>query len=363
MLAYSSVENIGIILIGLGLGVAGRACGYPVISMFGFGGALLHIVNHAIFKGLLFLGAGSVIRQTGTGDIDKLGGLLKKLPLTGALFAIGTIAISGLPFLNGFISELFIYAGAIIGAVTSDGTVFPLVSAIAVMSLALIGGLAAASFTKVLGLVFQGAPRNSELDGTIDVPNMMKSAMIFLSVFLVFIGMMSFLVIPFIEKPMILLTGEQAVPFFYQLTDISVKVSIVLAVILVSIVLVFTVGRSIFRRKTVKDMETWGCGYTAAAPSMQYTSSSYASPMIDRFGSILAAKEDFESGDQIFPEKPWSFKSWVEDWFLSKVFIKLAKFIDKIFALLRWFQCGKAGVYVLYIAIVVIILIIWKFGL
>ncbi|MBI9109154.1 MAG: hypothetical protein JEZ04_20585 [Spirochaetales bacterium] len=362
LLAYCSVENIGIILIGLGLGVLGRAWDYPLVSMFGFTGALLHIVNHALFKGLLFLGAGSVIRQTGTGEIDSLGGLFKKMPMTGSLFLAGSIAVSGLPFFNGFISELFIYAGAITGAVASAGSIMPMVCALAVMALALTGGLAAAGFTKLFGIVFQGNSRKTDISSAVDVPSMMKLGMIFLSVFLVFIGMMSFLVIPFIEKPMLLLSGEAASPFIYQLSDIGEKVSILLVALLILMIIIFTVGK-IFRRKTVTDVETWGCGYTKPASSMQYTSSSYAEPITSQFGLVLAARKELQSDNEIFPVKPWSFRSSVEDWFLSRVFIWFVKLIDRILSLLRWFQCGRAGVYVLYIGCIIIILFIWKFVL
>jgi len=363
ILAYCSVENIGIILIGLGIGIAGRSLGYPVVSMFGFAGALLHIVNHALFKGLLFLGAGAVIRQTGTGEIDKLGGLFKKMPLTASLFLLGSIAISGLPFFNGFISELFIYAGAITGASAAGGTVLPLLSALAVLSLALTGGLAVAGFTKLFGILFQGTSRNLDISGVKDVPSMMRHGMIFLTLFVVFIGMVSFLIIPFIESPMLLFTGGTAESHLHRLNELSVKVSIILAVTLSSIILLFAAGRLRAGRKTVKKGETWGCGYTVPARSMQYTSSSYAGSIVDRFGRLVAVEKVLKSEEEIFPVSSWSFKSKVDDWFLSRIYTGIIRTFDRLLACLRWFQCGKAGIYVLYIAVFIIILIFWKFGI
>ena len=115
LLAYHSVENIGIIALGLGVGVLGISYGNPTMAALGFTGGLLHVVNHAVFKSLLFLGAGSVLHATGTGELDRLGGLLKRMPVTGATFLIGAAAISGLPPLNGFVSEFLIYLGAIAG--------------------------------------------------------------------------------------------------------------------------------------------------------------------------------------------------------------------------------------------------------
>ncbi len=115
LLAYHSVENIGIIALGLGVGLLGISYGNPAMAVLGFTGGLLHVVNHALFKSLLFLGAGSVLHATGTGEIDRLGGLLRRMPVTGATFLVGAAAISGLPPLNGFVSEFLIYLGAMAG--------------------------------------------------------------------------------------------------------------------------------------------------------------------------------------------------------------------------------------------------------
>ena len=139
LLAYHSVENIGIIALGLGVGLLGMNKGLPVLIVLGFGGALLHVVNHALFKGLLFLGAGAVLHGTRTLEIDHLGGLLKRMPWTAVTFLIGAVAISGLPPLNGFVSEFLIFLGAFKGGISTAGPIaVPLLALIA--GLALIGG-------------------------------------------------------------------------------------------------------------------------------------------------------------------------------------------------------------------------------
>src|SRR5208282_1769615 len=159
LLAYHSVENIGIIALGLGVGIVGLSVGMPSIAVVGFAGALLHVVNHALFKGLLFLGAGNIAHGTHTREIDHLGGLLRRMPATGATFLIGAVAISGLPPLNGFISEFLIFLASFRGAVSLDGSgSIPMLATIP--GLALIGGLAAACFTKAFGIVFLGHPRS-----------------------------------------------------------------------------------------------------------------------------------------------------------------------------------------------------------
>ena len=159
LLAYHSVENIGIIVMGLGIGLFGISTGSPALAVLGFAGGILHVANHALFKGLLFLGAGSVIHGAHTHEIDHLGGLLKRMPWTALTFLIGSIAISGLPPLNGFVSEFLIYVGAFDGALPAKGvSAVPLLAVIA--GLALIGGLATACFTKAFGIVFLGEPRS-----------------------------------------------------------------------------------------------------------------------------------------------------------------------------------------------------------
>lgn len=365
MLAYSSVENIGIILLGLGMGITGKVYGNYAVSVFGFAGAFMHIFNHAVFKALLFLGAGSVMRQTGTGEIDSLGGLVKKLPWTGYLFLAGSAAIAGLPFFNGFISELFIFISSITGAVKSEGALMPMVSAVTVMSLAAVGGFSSLCFTKLFGAVFQGLPRKNDISKLQDVPSMMKFSMIILALFTVFIGMTSFVVLPFIEKPALILSGviSEHGSYFTQIENILIKVSSLLFSLLFLFFFLLLLKSKKYKKTVIKVKETWGCGYSFPSNSMQYTASSYSAPAVDKFRNLLAERKKHNFTGDFFPQNKWSFLSEVEDWFLSRIFIKTAKIIDRILALLRWFQCGKAGVYVLYVAFTVVILIIWKFVL
>ena len=165
LLAYHSVENIGIICLGLGVGALGVSYGIAGMALLGFLGAILHVINHALFKSLLFLGAGAVQHATGTRDMDRLGGLLKVMPRTGTTFLIGACAISGLPPLNGFVSEFLIYL-AVLGGVTeaghSSGHAWAVLCVLTFGGLALIGGLAAACFAKAFGSVFLGEPRSEE---------------------------------------------------------------------------------------------------------------------------------------------------------------------------------------------------------
>ncbi len=160
LLAYHTVENVGIIGLGAGLALLGRARGEPALVFLGFAGAALHVVNHAMFKGLLFLGAGAVHHATGTRDLDHLGGLARPMPRTALLFVVGAAAIAGLPPLNGFVSEWLVYLGFLDGLGRPGGDLLAFV-ALGAPVLALVGGLAAACFAKVVGVAFLGSPRSA----------------------------------------------------------------------------------------------------------------------------------------------------------------------------------------------------------
>lgn len=361
LLAYSSVENIGIILVGIGMGMTGVAYGSSTIALFGFAGGLLHIVNHALFKGLLFLGAGAVIRQTGSGEIDRLGGLLKKMPLTGLWFAIGAAAICGLPFFNGFISELLIYVAGISGAVHTSQPLLALVSLAVIASLALSGGLAVACFTKIFGIVFLGAPRSQTAQAAVEVPASMLWSMGLLAALCVAVGMGGMAVFPFVVRPALMFTGPATVN-----TGALFSLTLTISVILGLVGLVAALGAGwlmILKRKRpiAADGVTWDCGYSSPGPTMQYTASSFASPLINHFQLPLRAQEKLTNSKELFPAGNWTFRSTVDDWFLTGIFSPLIKALDRAFSLLRWFQSGKTGQYVFYIAFTVFCLIIWKF--
>lgn len=363
LLAYHSVENIGIILLGIGIGMIGVVFGSSTIALFGFAGGLLHIVNHALFKGLLFLGAGAVIRQTGSGAIDRLGGLIKKMPRTGLFFFIGAAAICGLPFFNGFISEWFIYVAGISGAVHASQPLLALVSLVVITSLALIGGLAVACFTKVFGIVFLGAPRTEAAQAAAEVPAPMLWSMGLLAALCLGIGMGSVAVFPFVVRPALIFAGPAAgaVRTLFSLTlTVSVILGLVGLVAALGAAWIMILKR---KRQNVAAAFTWDCGYSLPGPTMQYTASSFAAPIVNHFQLPLQAQEKLQNDKNLFPASNWTFHSTVDDWFLTRLFAPLIKSLDRAFSLLRWFQSGKTGQYVFYIALTVFCLIIWKFFL
>ena len=362
LLAYHSVENIGIIMLGLGIGVSGSAYGYPLIAFFGFAGALLHVINHAMFKGLLFLGAGAIIRQTNTGELDKLGGLIKRMPVTSVLFIVGSIAIAGLPFFNGFISELLIYLSSLFGIIDSSNIPMAFLAVSTGASLALIGGLALACFTKVIGTALLGEEREQFPETVSEVPGSMLTGMILLALVCITIGMGSYFIVPILTGPVSIMTGS---PNFLNVTlmmNITKTLTIVLFSILVLGLIIALILKSIIKKnKPVKIVNTWDCGYSAPKASMQYTASSFAQPITDYFSIPLniSKKENIDSA--FFPNNKWHFHSQANDWILTKILEPFILLIGRFFSSFKWLQNGRSGFYVLYIAIAILFLIVWKF--
>ena len=211
LLAYHSVENIGIIVLGLGLGLLGIHYRNAPLAALAFAGSLLHVVNHAVFKSLLFLGAGSVLHATGTGEIEELGGLWKRMPVTGAAFLIGAAAICGLPPLNGFVSEWLIYAGALKGLVADLRIDARIASTLGIGALALIGGLAAACFTKAFGVVFLGEPRGPHAEHAHEAAAAMCLPMVLLAVACLTVGLCGYRV-PDLLRPAIQVLTASSMP-------------------------------------------------------------------------------------------------------------------------------------------------------
>ena len=195
LLAYHSIENIGIIVMGIGLAVVGRATHAPLLVVLGLGAAVLHVWNHAIFKALLFLSAGVVVHATGTRDIDRMGGLGRALPWSSALFTLGAVAICGLPPLNGFVSELILYLGAFeslkLQAVRLGALVAPV--------LAVIGALACACFVKVVGSVFLGMPRDHTVRPGHEAGWSMRAPMVILASLCVVLGVVPVIAFPVLD--------------------------------------------------------------------------------------------------------------------------------------------------------------------
>lgn len=293
MLAYSSVENIGIITLGVGLGLLGQATHQPILAVLGFGGALLHVLSHALFKGLLFLSAGAVLHGTGVDDIERLGGLARRDPRNAALFGIGCVAICGLPPLNGFVGEFLIYSGLLRGA-GSKSLLVAAFGLVGVAALALIGGLALTGFSKLFGVMFLGEPRDASVRMHATPPSML-SGMFVLALGCVFVALGAPFFGGLLEAPLAAIAGDRVDAHGYLdavLSPLGWISGMSLLVLGVTGVLVALRRQRRLPELAANPQVTWGCGYPAPTARMQYTGSSYAWELAHSFRGLLRSRRD-----------------------------------------------------------------------
>jgi NADH:ubiquinone oxidoreductase subunit 5 (subunit L)/multisubunit Na+/H+ antiporter MnhA subunit len=331
--------------------------------VLGFAGALLHVINHALFKGLLFLGAGAVAHATGTRELDHLGGLLKRMPLTAATFLIGAVAISGLPPLNGFVSEFLIYIGAYRGATAVDvNAAVPGLGVI--VGLALIGGLAMACFTKAFGIVFLGEPRSDHASHAHDPGWAMRGPMLVLALGCGLIGLLAPFAIRFLAPALVNVTKLS--PGAVR-DELAVAVNPLWFITGAGVGLMALIGglgwlrHKLLAGRSVQTAVTWDCGYARPTARMQYTASSFAQPLTGLFASLLRTRRKFTPPSGIFPQSS-SLATETPDVANEVVYRPVFAGIDGALSRWRWLQRGNVHLYVLYIALTLLVLLIWKLG-
>lgn len=355
LLAYHSIENIGIIGMGIGLGCIGAGNGNTVIATLGFAGALLHTLNHALFKSVLFFCSGNVYHGTHTLDIESLGGLAKKMPWTAAMFLVASIAICGLPPLNGFVSEFLIYSGLfgwMQGAEpgVTTGAVF------SILALVMIGGLAILCFTKAFGIIFLGSPRTEvdahEMEPCRIVPLVIE-ALIMLSIgifpaFYANLASSALECLPYASSPKLASTADLS---FVGLAS--------LAFLLIAGLIYTAKSRYIIKHK-VSEGPTWGCGYTEGTPKIQYTATSFVKTYVQLFSFILGTKKDEKIPAEIFPTSG-HFESESYDKLESGLIDKPLGAYHRFTERFSFLQNGKMQFYVLYGIIFIVFTLIITF--
>jgi len=363
LLAYHSVENIGIIFIGLGFAMIAVQHGEPGWGGLALAGALLHVWNHGLFKSLLFLGAGSVLHATGTREMSRLGGLWRAMPWTAALFTLGAVAISGLPPLNGFVSEWLILLGLFEAAQTHGVAVW--VAMPAALLLGMTGALALACFVKVCGVVFLGAPRSAAAVGARESPRSMLASMGLLAAGCVAIGLFPAVCWPALRevaaawRPLaegIATTKAAAVPpELLQLGALHVALA---GVAVLAGVGLWTRCRGGMRRAT-----TWDCGYATPAARMQYTAGSFAATLVSWFDWILRPRTEEESPAGLLPRQA-SRTTHVPETVLDLVVGPIARHVMGGVAQVRRLQHGRLQAYLFYLVagLVTLSLILWIGG-
>jgi formate hydrogenlyase subunit 3/multisubunit Na+/H+ antiporter MnhD subunit len=348
VLAYSSVENVGIIGMGLGLWLIGQSYDQPALSLLGAGGAMLHILNHAMFKGMLFLAAGAVLHGTGTRIMDLLGGLGKRMPWTAGVFALGAVAICGLPPLNGFMGEFLLYFGCYGGTLAGGATAAA--SLVVVAALALIGGLAVASFTRAFGIVFLGAGRTQHAAHAHEAGGAMKVAMGALAAACMALAITAPAIVMWMGGDV--LRGAGA---------LMTKVLTASAIFLLLLVGLAWLRRFLLRGRSVEQAGTWDCGYADPNARIQYTGSSFAQPITALMRIFHRGRAIVQPPQGLFPEAA-SMETRTPDVFTEGVFRPVFMAVAWVVARLRWLQHGRIQLYVLYIALAVLALMVWKLG-
>jgi hydrogenase-4 component B len=361
MLAYCTIENIGIIGVGIGLGLIGIAKGQTLLCFFGFGGALLHVLNHSLFKSLLFFSAGAVYRQTHTRDMDKLGGLFKKMPYTGTLFLTGSIAIGGMPPLNGFISEFLIYCGILL-AINSAGIAQITLMILAFGVLSMIGGISILTFTKTFGTIFLGTPRQ-KLKHEVNEVSLLMLIPQYVIILLMFI--IAFFPGYFIQIIESILNKNIFPNFSFEMINLNgylevmKSISLSSAIFLLVLVFVFGIRWVITRRSEEKYSSTWGCAYQASNEKMQYTGKSFSKSFGKLLSFMLIEKKGYKeiSRSETFPVSR-KYRSFYIDFFESKIIDPVILLITRFINLFQFIQNGKIQAYVIYGIVFILVIFI-----
>ncbi len=359
LLAYSSVENIGLVFIGIGAGFLFLSLGVTAAVPLALAAALYHALNHAAFKGLLFLGAGSVLHATRTRDMNQLGGLIRGLPWTAACFLIGSLAIAGLPPLNGFVSEWLLFQSLLPGIGSPVLLVAPLLT-LAVGILALTGGLAAAGFVKAFGITFLAIPRSPAAERAHEAPLSMRVGMGILAVACTGLGLAAILILPPLAAA---LHGSLGLPESALRFTSGVSLSMPgefarMSPTLVALGLILTTGgiwlgvRVLAVGQRLRVSETWGCGRVVQTPRMEYTSTAFAEPLRRVFAELYRPTQDlsidFHPASKYFVQSI-EYRSEIVPWFERYLY---APFVECLYWLarpVRAIQSGSAHTYLTYL--------------
>jgi len=356
VLAYSSVDNVGIIMIGVGCGVLGRALEMPVMSICGFAGALLHVLHHGLFKGLLFMGAGAVVQRTGTRMLGELGGLARRMRWTGVVMCTGVLAMAGAPVLNGGVSEALVLMSGLYGmqAAGADAAA----GLVALGGLALTGGLAALCSVMLYGVAFLGEARSRASEVAEEVGMGMRMPMVILAGLCVMTGCGAPVTLMACEPALTALTGTlkpgvMGVPFGL-LTGMS---SVVLTVAGVGAVIY--AGRRRLRAGAGSAVQpTWGCGYVQPTARMQYTGMSFVQPVVRLFGWIVGMREEWAMEAGAFPRAA-EVRREVDDGVVRRLYAPLCE-LGKVMERVRMLQHGRVHLYLMYIVVTLLLILLWK---
>jgi hydrogenase-4 component B len=361
LLAYHSVENIGIIFIGIGAGLMFQSYGLTTLATLGMISGLYHTINHACFKGLLFLGAGSVLHATGTRNIEALGGLITRMPRTAFFFLLGACAISALPPLNGFASEWLVFQTLLGGSAIPQPEV-AVIMPIAVAMLALTSGLAAACFVKAFGITFLAIPRSPEAAHAHEAPSSMQAGMATLAVACVGLGLAPFVVVPVLGSSLAGLGGvapatvavAPALPLRVPGTSGQMSAPLLALGLVLLLALVPLAIRILGADRRLRVADTWGCGRIGQTPRMEYTATAFAEPLRRVFAELYRPTRDlsidFHPASKYFVQSI-EYRSEIHPWFERVLYDRLLHVVRGAATWARRLQGGSLHLYLLYMTL------------
>lgn len=372
LLAYHSIENIGIILMGFGASLLFLHSGHPVLASLALIAGLYHTINHATFKALLFLGAGAVLHATGTRDMERLGGLVKRMPKTAFCFLIGAVAISALPPLNGFVSEWLTYQSLLQGFGTTT-SLFRLMFPLSGAMLALTGALAAACFVKAFGITFLGQPRSEQAARAHEASFLMWAAQGLLTLVCVVLGLFPTLFLRLLDPVTGQLLGQ---PISNQLRAGNGLVltagvpgsgavfTLGIALLGVCLLIVPALAGWVFGRGAkVRIGPTWDCGLKGLTPQMQYTATGFSKPIRMIFKALFRPRREVQREYDYSPyfARTIRFEAHVEEVFETRVYRPLNRALLRLARRARALQAGSIQAYLIYIFVTLVLVLL--FGL
>jgi len=367
MLAYSTIENAGIVLLGFGAGMLALSAGRAELAALGLAASLYHVLNHAVFKGLLFLGAGSVVMATGTRQLEELGGLIKRMPWTAGFFLVGAMAISGLPLLNGFVSEWLLFQALLYGfqeTLTLSRLIYPVSGAL----LALTSALAAACFVKAFGITFLALPRGDGAANARESSWLMLAPQAFLALACLALGLFPGLVLDVLLGVTASLPGVQPAPemvrgafaiapgpgHFDHLEPTLVAIAVLGAAGLAG---AFSLATGYRARRAA----TWGCGGELSAHT-EYTATAFSKPLMLIFSAIYRPTREVQAlGEAHFPREV-TYRAQIEPTFERFVYAPLTRGVLALADRMKVIQAGSLHAYLAYVLFLSIALLLWLGG-
>jgi hydrogenase-4 component B len=369
LLAYSTIENSGIIVLGLGAAMMATSLERPALATVAIAASLTHVLNHALFKGLLFLSAGSVVMATGTRQIEQLGGLLKRMPWTGLFFLIGALAISGLPLLNGFPSEWLTFQALLLGFTATPGLVrlnFPLAGAL----LALTSALAAACFVRAFGIGFLALSRSSSAGRAHESPLLMLVPQAWLAVLCVTLGLFPGVALRALDTVVVSLPGLQTTTSMADgalgMTsgvgrfDYVVPGGVGLAVLGA---LLFVTAVTARRATATRQVPTWACGGELTARA-EYTATAFSKPLLMIFKAVYRPRREVDALSEVSPYFPQEvrYRAEVEPTFERYIYAPLVRGVIRGAGAMRVLQAGSLHTYLAYVLVLAVVLLVWLGG-